>query len=66
MVSLFGHLIDDDQLLNAPVFVRIVRQVPSNDDGYLSFFQLFHCDLQWIGFACCGCGFGWKEKQIED
>lgn len=43
--------IDNDELVDAPILVRMVGQIPSNDDWDFALFQFFHGNLQWIRFA---------------
>lgn len=41
----------DDQLINVPIFVRVIRQISSDNHRYLTITQLFHGDLQRISFT---------------
>lgn len=41
-------MINNDQLINSPIFVAVVWQVAADDDGYLALFEFFHGNLQRI------------------
>lgn len=43
--------INNNKFIDAPVLVRVVGQVASNDNWNFALFELLHCDLQWIGFV---------------
>lgn len=44
-------LLLNDELIDVPVLVRVVREVPSNNHGDLSLTQFLHRDLQGIGLT---------------
>ena len=50
MVVMVVALIDNE-LIQTPVFIRVIRQVPSNDHGDLSLTQFLLGDLERVSLA---------------